>query len=471
MKVLDLFAGIGGFSLGLERAGMETVAFCEIEDYPRKVLAKHWPGVPIYEDVKELTSEKLRADGIIGIDVITAGFPCQDISVAGKGAGIEGERSGLFYEIIRLIGDLRKAGQPPKFVVLENVAAILNRGLGEVLIGLESVGYDCEWHCIPASHLGAPHRRDRWWCVCYPDNHGFPAAEITRGAGTGSYHSKTGSKSACEPTRPNQQQPSVAYPNDAGIRTPTSDIDIYGTPGNKGRSGITRPEPSGQREDVANTNQPGLQGHVEQSAQQTGAFARQGEAEYVAYTKSEQCNVSDNHTGISMEREQVSESGDSCRSEVMANTNSERYRGRACEERGREGRFIQQSEQAGGAVGREVEGCGSPYREDVADTNSQRGRSGNTGRENAENVGQSSLDPGRNAARMGGGQSKPNMGFLAHGLSAGLARSRWLPEPGVGRVAAGIPDRTARLKALGNSLIPQMPELIGRAIMAIEADR
>ena len=88
MRVLDLFSGIGGFSLGLERAGMETVAFCEIEEYPRKVLAKHWPDIPIYQDVRELTGDRLRQDGITDIDVLCGGFPCQDISLAGNQAGI-----------------------------------------------------------------------------------------------------------------------------------------------------------------------------------------------------------------------------------------------------------------------------------------------------------------------------------------------------------------------------------------------
>ena len=114
MRVLDLFSGIGGFSLGLERAGMQTVAFCEIEPYCRAVLRKHWPNVPCYEDVRNLTADRLRADGI-SIDVICGGFPCQDISTAGKGAGLAGERSGLFYEIARLVGELG-----PRYVILEN---------------------------------------------------------------------------------------------------------------------------------------------------------------------------------------------------------------------------------------------------------------------------------------------------------------------------------------------------------------
>jgi DNA (cytosine-5)-methyltransferase 1 len=159
MNVLDLFSGIGGFSLGLERAGMRTVAFCEIEPFCQRVLAKHWPDVPCYDDIRTLTAARLGADGI-SVDVICGGFPCQDISVAGKGAGLEGERSGLWSEYRRLIGELR-----PRYVIVENVSALLGRGLDVVLGNLAALGYDAEWHCIPASAVGAPHRRDRLWIV------------------------------------------------------------------------------------------------------------------------------------------------------------------------------------------------------------------------------------------------------------------------------------------------------------------
>jgi DNA (cytosine-5)-methyltransferase 1 len=171
IRVLDLFSGIGGFSLGLERTGgFETVAFCEIEPFPRKVLAKHWPGVPIYEDVRTLTADTLARDGI-AVDVITGGFPCQDLSVAGKQAGLgEGARSGLWSEIVRLIGELR-----PRYVIVENVANLLSgpsqkRGgwFGRVLGDLAEVGYDAEWHGISAANIGARHIRDRVWILAYP---------------------------------------------------------------------------------------------------------------------------------------------------------------------------------------------------------------------------------------------------------------------------------------------------------------
>jgi len=161
MRVLDLFSGIGGFSLGLERAGMRTVAFCEIDPYCRAVLRKHWPDVPIFDDVCALGTESLAS--VEPIDVICGGFPCQDISLAGKGAGLAGERSGLWREFRRLIREIR-----PRYVIVENVAALLGRGLGDVLGDLAALGFDAEWDCIPAAAVGALHYRDRLWITAYP---------------------------------------------------------------------------------------------------------------------------------------------------------------------------------------------------------------------------------------------------------------------------------------------------------------
>jgi len=157
MKVLDLFSGIGGFSLGLERAGMETVAFCEIDEHAQKVLNKNWPNVPIYGDVRENDFMEVEAD------VITAGSPCQDISNAGSGSGIAGERSGLYRRVVDAVRVVR-----PKLAIMENVAAILARGMGSVLGDLAEVGYDAEWDCVCAHEVGAPHERDRAWIVAYP---------------------------------------------------------------------------------------------------------------------------------------------------------------------------------------------------------------------------------------------------------------------------------------------------------------
>lgn len=165
MRVLDLFSGIGGFSLGLERAGMKTVAFCEIDPYCRAVLRRHWRQVPVYEDVRELTAARLRTDGI-AFDAICGGFPCQDASVAntsGDRAGIEGARTGLWREIKRLAADF-----PRSIILLENVPGLLSSGFGQVLGDLAALGLDAEWRCIPARKAGLPHLRDRLWIVAYP---------------------------------------------------------------------------------------------------------------------------------------------------------------------------------------------------------------------------------------------------------------------------------------------------------------
>src|SRR5215213_1662434 len=143
-RVLDLFSGIGGFSLGLERTGgFKTVAFCEIDPFCRRVLAKHWPEVPCYHDVRELTAERLAADGI-SVDVICGGFPCQDVSISNVVAkGLDGERSGLLFEYARLIGEIR-----PQFVIVENVAELLARGMGRILGTLADLGFDAEWRVL-----------------------------------------------------------------------------------------------------------------------------------------------------------------------------------------------------------------------------------------------------------------------------------------------------------------------------------
>lgn len=161
LRVLDLFSGIGGFSLGLERAGgFETVAFCEIEPYSQKVLAKHWPGVPIYDDVRELTAKRLVADGI-GVDVITGGFPCQPYSTAGKRGGANDDRA-LWPEMLRLIQECR-----PAYVIGENVPGIINMGLDDVLSDLEGIGYTAGPVAIPACAVERDQWRERIWILAH----------------------------------------------------------------------------------------------------------------------------------------------------------------------------------------------------------------------------------------------------------------------------------------------------------------
>ena len=197
LTVGSLFAGIGGMDLGFERAGCKIAWQVEIDEWCRRVLAKHWPGVHRHGDIKTFLADT-EHDGFTAtarpgddgrvqqpagraqepesgeqsspgsgnaaipgyVDIICGGFPCQDLSYAGTGAGLDGDRSGLWHEMLRVIRVVR-----PRYVLVENVPALLNRGMGVVVGGLAQSGYDCEWDCIPACAVGAPHRRDRVWIV------------------------------------------------------------------------------------------------------------------------------------------------------------------------------------------------------------------------------------------------------------------------------------------------------------------
>jgi DNA (cytosine-5)-methyltransferase 1 len=175
LRVLDLFSGIGGFSLGLQRAGgFETKAFCEIDPFCRRVLARHWPGVPCYDDVRTLTAERLGADGI-AVDVICGGFPCTDISSAnaGRQAGIDGEQSGLWWEYARLVREIR-----PAWVVIENSPDLRTRGGDRVLDELEQGAYACWPLVVGAANAGAPHLRRRTWILAHADRDGEPALSV-----------------------------------------------------------------------------------------------------------------------------------------------------------------------------------------------------------------------------------------------------------------------------------------------------
>jgi len=161
MNELALFAGAGGGILGGMLHGWRTVAAVEIEDYPRRVLLQRQadgilPRFPVWDDVRTFDGKPWRGK----VDVVTGGFPCQDISAAGKGAGIEGERSGLWSEFARIIGEVR-----PRYVLVENSPMLVGRGLTRVLGDLAEMGYDALWGIIGAHHVGAPHKRDRIWIV------------------------------------------------------------------------------------------------------------------------------------------------------------------------------------------------------------------------------------------------------------------------------------------------------------------
>ena len=240
MNVLDLFSGIGGFSVGLEKAGFNTVAFCEIEPYCRAVLERHWPDTPIYDDVRSLTGEQLRADGLVP-DVIVGGYPCQPFSLAGVRRGEKDDRH-LWPEVRRLVAEIR-----PAWCIFENVAGHITMGLDEVLSDLETEGYAARPFVIPACGVDAPHRRDRVWIVGHAQYDG-PSASGNIGFIQGE---QSGSEKAVEQS----------------ARTSKRTNDVGDT--QRGRqSGDARrrsgQEPENGCADVADTGSQGLQRDVRQ---------------------------------------------------------------------------------------------------------------------------------------------------------------------------------------------------------------
>jgi DNA (cytosine-5)-methyltransferase 1 len=330
----ELFAGIGGFSLGLERAGMKCKWQVEIDPYATAVLKKHWPEVPKWDDVRTFPPQ-----GDYSVDLICGGFPCQDISVAGKGAGLAGARSGLWHEFARIIGELR-----PKYVVVENVAALLNRGMATVLGDLSTLGYDAEWHVIPACAVGAPHRRDRVWIVC-----------VRRGAGSEADASRSNADAERERLR------------------------VCG------------------RAEAAGT-----------------AGALQGEAH-------------------------------------------ERQRVRPDAEPSGEGGDVAHAEGISGRAGL-CKGGPQQDRHQLGDGSGNVSHSCRNRRQGCRQDG--------HVARSSGLRSRA-WSDEEQDVSAAAA-GWWESEPDLGRVAHGVPSRVDRLRCLGNAVVPQVVEIIGRAIIAHE---
>jgi DNA (cytosine-5)-methyltransferase 1 len=235
MNVLDLFSGIGGFSLGLERAGMRTVAFCEIEPFPRAVLAKHWPHVPCYEDIHDVTADRLARDGIGRVDLISGGYPCQPFSHAGKQRGHEDPRH-LWPQMRRVIGEVR-----PTWVVAENVVGHITLGLDQVLADLEADGYTGRAIVVPACAKDAPHIRQRVWIM---------ARDRDRDR-----------ESACTVDAEAQGLPSdVAHTEEQPGINLCGDAGYAGQAGDGSREGAVQ-QPGRRGTDVADANIAGSQGH------------------------------------------------------------------------------------------------------------------------------------------------------------------------------------------------------------------
>ena len=377
LKVLDLFSGLGGFSLGLERTGhFETVAFCDNDKYSKLIIDKHWKGKKVYEDVREITKEKLIADGIELPDVITGGFPCQPFSVAGKQKGTSDDRH-LWPEMFRIIKALK-----PRIVVGENVRGIVNIQDGMVFetvcTNLEDEGYEVQAFNIPAAGVGAPHRRERIWIIATLGDPKYDGP-LTDEIGRRNEEAYGGTEK--------RQNNSFEFERTSG-REDNENLSI----------------------NVANANDEGLRTRIGGSDDDHAKESRSRGTDGGRSTSDDERHNTTSTTNETMD---------------VANTESFRSR---------ETRYSDQEEGSEGGRATQLDGS----RGDVANTNGERGCVWETNRQDAEDVGQS---------------------------SEGQRHRWWDFEPNVGRVAHGVRGRVHRLKGLGNSIVPQIVEEIGKALI------
>ncbi len=534
LKVLDLFSGLGGFSLGLERTGhFETVAFCDNDKFSKLILDKHWKGKKVYEDVREITKEKLIADGIELPDVVTGGFPCQPFSVAGKQKGTSDDRH-LWPEMFRIIKALQ-----PRIVVGENVRGIVNIQDGMVFetvcTDLEDEGYEVQAFNIPAAGVGAPHRRERIWFVAVRSDvvNTFGnderreisrSNEETRGIQEEyrTKHSATRKSSRTSEIRKGDNgHESMANSNHNGFKRGFSEARNETITGEKSSSnGIEDTDNSSRRSDGrGDQSQSRIDGTIQglrdanekESSRATGVRGlhertnigqgtiredRDNKDDNRTLVQTRQSRVqSSEHRGLgedqtSLENNQVRQRDDSSsldrmetRSEInVANANDEGLRtriggsdddhakesrsrgtdgGRSTSDderhnttsttnegmdvantesfRSRETRYSDQEEGSKGSRATQLDGS----RRDVADTNP----------EGLQRTEQSETHTGETETQLSTTQS-----FETEG-------NYWEFEPNVGRVAHGISGRVHRLKALGNSIVPQIVEEIGKALI------
>jgi len=538
LKVLDLFSGLGGFSLGLERTGhFETVAFCDNDKFSKLILDKHWKGKKVYEDVREITKEKLIADGIELPDVITGGFPCQPFSVAGKQKGTSDDRH-LWPEMFRIIKALQ-----PRIVVGENVRGIVNIQDGMVFetvcTNLEDEGYEVQAFNIPAAGVGAPHRRERIWFVAVRSDvvntfGNDERREISRSNEEErriqeeyrTEHSTARKSSRTSEIRKGYNgYESMANSNHNGFERGFSETRNETITGKESSSnGIEDTDNSSRRSDgrgdqsqsrTDGTIQGLRDANEEESSRATGVRGlyegtdigqgtiredRNNKDDNRTLVQTRQGRVqSSEHRGLgenqtSLENNQVRQRDDSSsldrvetRSEInVANANDEGLRTRIG---GSDDDYEKESRSRGTDGGRstsddERHNTTSTTNEemDVANTESFRSRETRYSdqEEGSEGSRATQLDGSRGDVadterqRLEGfSEQSTTIGGQDTGTQFGNESSRgstieknwWKFEPDVGRVAHGIPGRVHRLKALGNSIVPQIVEEIGKALI------
>ena len=571
IRILDICSGIGGFSLGLESTGgFDTVAFCEFDDFCRKVLNKHWPDVPIYKDLKEIGNEPERI--IQDFDLICGGIPCQPFSVAGKKKGKEDDRHlwPYMYEIIK--------HKKPSWVIVENVGGFVNVALDDVCLDLEAQGYATQSFVIPACSVEAPHRRDRVWIL--GKNLENPRRALRQGRiEQGENADEVGQGDADQLERSSS--------------TPRSDVansQLKGLEGQHGDSSSQRGQDEGSlsgtegssrtNKNVSNPNDNGLEGGLieacnedatgqdtqsirsadtkdisrqdhdggdSQESRADGTLSRSSDGGETSSSRAaEVCEVSkesDNNQGTSredghqednnrtlvqegqsrvqssvnrglgnnqasLEGSQVRQGDDNSSVNRMAeskdvpNSSGQRLEGHRGEHGLREAsqeeqtsrssqeqdvshakeldRNVDDNGHSGQCDGQQRQGlqgklggASGNRAEDVANTE-RLGQQGQGEHERPSNTtqaseGQASGTDDGSQGQTGQGHTEPGVGGMDDGLSARLdGHFGFTVEPNIPRVATGIPERVNRLKALGNSIVPQVIRNIGLAILEEE---
>ena len=408
LKILDLFSGLGGFSLGLERTGhFETVAFCDNDKYSNLLLQKHWKGVKIYNDVKEITKEKLIADGIQFPDVITGGFPCQPFSVAGKQAGTDDDRH-LWPVMFRIIQELT-----PRWVIGENVKGLTNIQDGVVFetvcSNLEGEGYEVRTFNIPAAGVGAPHRRERLWIVAHRKESMVNTDDVRL-------------------EQHNEPKEEPSWWRTSTTFEPTSSRMVV----NSDSDGSSTTTIGGSVEKTSNDDQKG-QNKTRESERTSGRERDENMEDsrrtLQSRTELRETNEDEVREGYANQHQRSSSPSESNVADTYARLSNGTYE--------------------------EVQSRGQ-----TSDTSSE----GSTDVANTES---SNRHDNEAVTRDGGSQAQEVFG---DGGSVPGESTWWHTEPDVGRVAHGVPGRVYRLKGLGNSIVPKIAEEIGRAIIKAESE-
>ena len=440
IRILDLCSGIGGFSLGLEATGgFETVAFCEVDEFCCKVLNKHWPGVPIYKDLKELGNDPTRI--VQEFDLICGGIPCQPFSVAGKQKGKEDDRHlwPYMHEIIK--------HKKPSWVIVENVGGFVNVALDDVCLDLEAQGYATQSFIIPACSVEAPHRRDRIWILgknLEDTRRSLRKGRVEQGENAdevGQGHADQSERSSSTP------RSDVAYASIEGLEGRISGDNQ----GGQERKALSRGEE--QQDEVGTDTRCGSGTSTEKDVSDSGRKGLQG-------------HRGEHGLRETSEEEQTSRSSEE--RDVPHTEELDRHvdvNGLSGEDNGQQRQGLQG--ELGGASGNRTE--------DVANTE-RLGQQGQGEHERPSDTtkdrkGQASGTDDGSQGQTGQGHTEPGVGGMADGLSARLdGHFGFEVEPDIPRVATGIPERVNRLKALGNSIVPQIVRNIGLAILKNEED-